>query len=68
MNRLFVPATGRASTVVLMVAALAQLAIVAGAHGAESLPPDSLPLFSGGTLELRSLIGRVAVIRFAASW
>ncbi len=32
------------------------------------LPPTPLPLFDGGTLDLRSLAGNVVVIRFLASW
>jgi len=38
------------------------------AHSAGALPPTPLTLFDGGTLSLRSLAGRVIVIRFAASW
>ncbi len=40
----------------------------AAVHAAEALPPTPLTLFDGGTLQLRSLAGRVIVIRFAASW
>ncbi len=37
-------------------------------HAASALPPTPLPLFVGGTLDPRDLQGRVAVIRFLASW
>ena len=44
------------------------LAFAASAHAADVLPPTPLTLFDGRTLQLRSLAGRVIVIRFAASW
>jgi hypothetical protein len=37
-------------------------------RASDALPPTPLALFNGGTLPLRSLAGRVIVIRFAASW
>ncbi len=33
-----------------------------------ALPTTPLPLFGGGTLDLRSLQGNVVFIRFLASW
>ncbi len=46
----------------------AALAPARPSHAASALPPVPLPLFEGGTLDPRSLQGRVAVIRFLASW
>jgi hypothetical protein len=40
----------------------------ATARASDALPSTPLALFDGGTLQLRSLAGRVIVIRFAASW
>jgi hypothetical protein len=40
----------------------------AAARASDALPSTPLTLFDGGTLPLRSLAGRVIVIRFAASW
>ncbi len=48
------------------------LLVVLGAAGpagsAPALPSAPLPLFDGGTLDLRTLQGQVVVIRFLASW
>ena len=52
----------------LITGTLWLLVFAAAAHAADALPPRPLTLFDGGTLELRSLAGRVVVIRFAASW
>jgi hypothetical protein len=42
--------------------------LVVSADAAGALPAIPLRLFTGGTLDLQSLAGRVVVLRFAASW
>ena len=48
--------------------ALWLVVLAATARASDALPSTPLTLFDGGTLSLRSLAGRVIVIRFAASW
>ncbi len=53
----------------LMAGTALWLGVFAGtARASDALPSTPLTLFDGGTLQLRSLAGRVIVIRFAASW
>jgi hypothetical protein len=48
--------------------AVVGLGVGGPAAGELALPSTPLALFDGGTLDLRTLQGQVAVIRFLASW
>lgn len=54
--------------VALLWGLLLGLAVATPTAGHAGLPVTPLPLFDGGTLDLRSLQGQVVVIRFLASW
>jgi hypothetical protein len=59
---------GRRGALALIAGSVAFAWLPASTPAAESLPAMSVALFSGSTLPLESLKGRVTVIRFVASW
>jgi hypothetical protein len=61
-------ALGRLLTLLAVLSLVPVLTSVASVNAEEALPSVPLPLFGGGTLDLRSLQGNVVVIRFLASW
>lgn len=55
------------SVLAWMIATLICLSVIT-ASAQNPLPSATLPLLSGGSLNLQDLKGRVVVIRFLASW
>lgn len=62
------PMKSRTVSSVYALAILSILFLVVPARAELSLPSTPLSLLAGGTLNLQSLKGSVAVIRFLASW
>ena len=60
----------RGPSVVLtgVIGILLMLSLVVATDAGTALPSTPLPLLDGGTLNLRSLEGKVVVVRLLASW